>query len=145
MTALEIFRLRRVRDKRAATCAMQQHAALTEAQARAALHTAIGGGKPRVDCANLVAARACMTALRAAGFLARLADIDHAQHAAAALHAAWTQLAPAVQEACAAHLLDGDWLHALWTAQRHLATHAPASAAQLDAAALDCGLWLDWV
>ena len=145
MTALEIFRLRRVRNKSAAIATMQQHAALTEAQARAALHMAIGGGRPRMDCENHAAARACMEALREAGFLARLADIDHSQHAAAALRAAWPQLAPAVQEECAAHLLDGDWPHALWTAQHHLATHAPDSAAQLDAAALDCGLWLDWV
>ena len=145
MRAIEIFRLRRVRDKSAATCAMQQHAGLSEAQAQAALHMAIGGGKPCINCEHLAAARACMAALRAAGFIARLADIDHAQHAQEALRAAWPQLAPAVQHECAAQLLEGDWMHALWNAQHHLATHAPASAAQLDAAALDCGQWLDWV
>ena len=145
MTTLEIFRLRRVRDKSAAICAMRQHAQLSAQDAQAALHTAIGGGKSRINCEHLAAARTCMAALRAAGFIARLADIDHAGHAAAALRAAWQQLAPAVQQECAAQLLEGDWQRALWNAQHHLATHAPASAAPLDAAALDCGQWLDWV
>ena len=145
MRAIEIFRLRRVRDKSAAICAMQQHAQLSAEEAQATLHTAIGGGRPRINCENIAAARACMEALRAAGFIARLADIDHAQHAQEALRAAWPQLASAVQEECAAQLLEGDWLRALWNAQHHLATHAPASAAPLDAAALDCGQWLDWV
>lgn len=146
MTTLEIFRLRRVRDKSAALAAMQR-AGMDAEDARAALHSAIGGGKPRITCENLAAARTCMEALRAAGFIARMAGLDHALHATAALRAAWPQLAPAVQEECAAHLLADDWMPALWTAQRHLATHAPASPAaqQLDAAALDCGVWLDWV
>lgn len=144
MTTLEIFRLRRVRDKSAAIAAMQR-AGMNEQGAQAALHTAIGGGRPRINCEHLAAARACMEALRAAGFIARLADIDHAGHASAALRAVWPQLAPAVQHECAAQLLEGDWLRALWNAQHHLATHAPASAAPLDAAALDCGQWLDWV
>ncbi len=147
MRAIELFRLRRVRDKSAALAAMQRHAQLSAQDAQAALHSAIGGGRPRISCESLAAARACITQLRAAGFLARVAGIDHANHAQEALRAAWPQLTPAVQQECAAQLLEGDWQHALWSAQHHLATHAPASRAArlLATAALDCGLWLDWV
>ena len=100
MRAIELFHLRRVRDKPRALALIAAHARLSGDQALAVLHAAIGGGRPRLCLSDDEAARACIVALAPAGFVARFApgaDFDLAQHAQQALMAALPACAPATR------------------------------------------------
>lgn len=132
MRAIEIFRLRRVRDKPRALAAIVAHTGVSAAQAQAALHMAIAGGQPVLTLPHAQAARALIEALAPAGFVARFApaaDFDAAQRAHAALQAVHAQLPAAVGHAVGAWLLQEQWPQALEHALQHLRQHAPGSPA----------------
>ena len=116
MRTIEIFRLRRVRDKPAALAAMQAHAGMAAHAALAVLHQAIGGGKPVLCLPDDASARDCITALAPTGFIARFAWVDGfdaAAQAEAAILASTSELPGAVSDAAGALLLAGDWQAAL--------------------------------
>ena len=71
MTTIELFHLRRVRDKPRATALLAAHAGLTAEAALAAVHRAVGGGKPQITVADEDAARRLIAALACTGFIAR--------------------------------------------------------------------------
>ncbi|MFV0678722.1 hypothetical protein [Ottowia sp.] len=129
MRAIELFRLRRVRDKPRALDLMQQHAGLTADQAQAALYVAVGGGRPQLTLPDDAAARACITALAGAGFVARFAaapDFDAAERAQTALAQVLPHLPPDVCHAIGAWLLEDAWEPALLYGLQHLRMHVPA-------------------
>lgn len=146
MRRIELFRLRRVRDKPAALALIARHAALPPEQARAVLHAALGGGRPQLALPDNASAQACIAALAATGFIARFAPgpgFDPAAHAQAALQASWPHLLPPVADTVAAHLLQDNWPAALEHALLHLRMHASGqhpARQQLEQAALACGL-----
>lgn len=146
MTTIELFHLRRVRDKPRATALLAAHAGLTAEAALAAVHQAVGGGKPQITVADEDAARRLIAALAGTGFIARRAaagDFDAAQHASHALEAVLPHCAPGAADAAGAALLAGDWAEALALALQHLQMHRPADDADrvlLEHAAIDTGL-----
>lgn len=145
MTTIELFHLRRVRDKPRATALLAAHAGLTAEAALAAVHQAVGGGKPQITVADEDAARRLIAELAGTGFIARRAagDFDAAQHASHALEAVLPHCAPGAADAAGAALLAGDWAEALALALQHLQTHRPADDAGrvlLEHAAIDTGL-----
>ncbi|MFT3779986.1 MAG: hypothetical protein QM772_17295 [Ottowia sp.] len=116
LRTIEIFRLRRVRDKPRALAVMQAFAGLGADAARHALDQAIGGGKPRLQLPDDEAARACIAALAPAGFIARFAaaaDFDAQARAEAAILAVVHRLPSEVGDGAGALLLAGDWQAAL--------------------------------
>ena len=146
MRAIELFHLRRVRDKPRALGLIAAHARLSGDQALAVLHAAIGGGRPRLCLSDDEAARACIVALAPAGFVARFApgaDFDLAQHAQQALMAALPACAPDLAAQAGARLPHDDWPEALALALQHLRMHRPAQhpgRRRLEQAAIDTGL-----
>ena len=145
MTTIELFHLRRVRDKPRATALLAAHAGLTAEAALAAVHQAVGGGKPQITVADEDAARRLIAELAGTGFIARCAagDFDAAQHASHALEAVLPHCAPGAADAAGAALLAGDWAEALALALQHLQMHRPADDADrvlLEHAAIDTGL-----
>ncbi len=129
MRAIELFRLRRVRDKPRALAVIVGEAGLSPARALEVLHAAVGGGRPRLALVDDAAARACIAALAAAGFVARFAagpDFDAEQRAQAALLSVQHGLPVAVGAAVGGLLLQGDWELALEQCLQHLRMHAPA-------------------
>ena len=145
MTTIELFHLRRVRDKPRATALLAAHAGLTAEAALAAVPQAVGGGKPQITVADEDAARRLIAALAGTGFIARRAagDFDAAQHASHALEAVLPHCAPGAADAAGAALLAGDWAEALALALQHLQMHRPADDADrvlLEHAAIDTGL-----
>ncbi|MBP7451619.1 MAG: hypothetical protein KA914_02360 [Ottowia sp.] len=116
MRTIEIFRLRRVRDKPRALAVMQALAEIDAPAARLALNQAIGGGKPALHLPDDTTAHACIAALAGAGFVARFAsaaDFDAQARAEAAVLAAVDHLPRAISDGAGALLLAGDWQGAL--------------------------------
>ena len=146
MTTVELFHLRRVRNKPLAASLLAQHAGLTAEAAPAAVHDAVGGGKPRVAVASDDAARQLIIALSDTGFVARRAatdGFDAAQHASEAVAAVLPRCAAGLADAAGAWLLQGAWAQALELALQHLQMHCPAHDAdrqRLQRAAIDTGL-----
>ena len=146
MRTIERFHLRRVRDKPRALGLIAAHAGLPPDQAQAVLHAAIGGGRPQLRLADDAAARACIAALAACGFVARFAPLDGfdaAQHASQALAAVLPGCPPGVADAVAAVQLQDDWAEALALTLQHLQMHRPpddADRLHLEHAAIDTGL-----
>ena len=149
MSRVELFHLRRVRDKPRAARLLVRHAGLMPEAALAVVHQAVGGGKPRVELMRDPAgdaARRLILALADTGFIARRApghDFDAAQCASQALSAVLPRCAPGLADAAGALLLQGDWAQALDIALQHLQMHRPADdddRLQLEQAAIDCGL-----
>ncbi|MDO5624641.1 MAG: hypothetical protein Q4G71_08130 [Pseudomonadota bacterium] len=146
MRAIELFHLRRVRDKPRALALITRYAGLPAPQAQAVLHAAIGGGKPRVHLPGDKAACACIAALAPTGFIARFApadDFDAPQRAQAALLAVRDRLPVTISDAVGTLLLVGDWPAALDHALQHLRMHvSPDDAARvlLARTALETGL-----
>ena len=146
MRAIEIFCLRRVRDKPRARALITDRAGLGDADAQAVLNQAIGGGRPVLSLPGDAAARDCILALASTGFVARFApapDFDAAERAQAAVLAVQQRLPPEVSAAAGAWLLAGDWAAALDHCLTHLRVHAPAQDAQrqlLARAAVETGL-----
>ena len=94
MRAIELFRLRRVRDKPRAIAEITTRAGLSPADALAFLHAAIGGDRPVLRLTDDAAARACIVALAPLGFVGRFApaeDFDAPQRAQAAIDLAPTR------------------------------------------------------
>ncbi len=149
MQTVELFHLRRVRDKPLAVDLLVRHAGLTPEAALAVVHQAVGGGKPRVDVMHDPAgdaARRLIVALAGSGFIARRApgiDFDPAQHASQALSAVLPRCPDGLVDAVGALLLQGDWAEALDMTLQHLQMHRPAGDAdrrRLQQAAIDTGL-----
>ena len=146
MRAIELFRLRRVRDKPRALALMAAQAGLSADEALAALHQAIGGGRPQLHLPDDTAARACIVALAGTGFVARFApasDFDAPERAQAAILHVQGRLPPDVSHAAGALLLDGAWEAALEHGLTHLRVHAPPQdegRAGLEQAAIETGL-----
>ncbi|QTD46747.1 hypothetical protein [Ottowia testudinis] len=147
MTAIELFHLRRARDKPRAVALLTEQAGLTAQAALAVVHQAVGGGKPQVSVAgDEAAARRLIVALADTGFVARRAAVDHfdaARHAGLALDAVLPRCAPGAANAAGAALLAGDWAEALALTLQHLQVHRPAADAdrlRLERAAIDTGL-----
>ncbi len=116
MRAIEIFRLRRVRDKPRALAVIQAHAQLDDDAARALLNQAVGGGKPILQLPSDEAAHTCIAALLPTGFVARFAQAPGFQpqeRAEAAVLAAVDHLPRAISDGAGALLLAGDWEGAL--------------------------------
>ena len=145
MRVIELFHLRRVRDKPRALGLIAAHAGLPAGQALAVLHAAIGGARPQLCLPDDTAARACIVALAGCGFVARFAaqaDADAADRAQRALHAVLPACPRGVADAVAAALLQGDWPEALALAVQHLRVHRLALDAdrrRLEQAAIDAG------
>lgn len=145
MRAIELFHLRRVRDKPRALGLIAVHAGLPAGQALAVLHAAIGGGRPRLRLADDAAARACIVALAPTGFVARFAaadGYDPARHAQQALLAVLPRCSPGLAAQAGALLLHDDWSEALALAVQHLRVHRLALDAdrrRLEQAAIDAG------
>ncbi len=146
MRAIELFRLRRVRDKPRAIAEINTRAGLSPVDALAFLHAAIGGDRPVLHLADDAAARACIVALAPLGFVGRFApaeDFDAPQRAQAAILAARHRLPAAVSDAIGALLLAGDWERALDHGLQHLRMHAPADDVErtlLERTAIEVGL-----
>jgi hypothetical protein len=154
VTIIELFHLRRVRNKPLATALLEQQLGLSAEAALALVHQALGGAKPRVTVAADArarlaapeAARRLIVALADTGFIARRApdgEFDAARHADQALARVLPRCAPSVADAAATLLLQGDWMPALALAVQHLQMHrSPADAErwQLECVAIDCGL-----
>ncbi|MDO5693177.1 MAG: hypothetical protein Q4G70_12010 [Pseudomonadota bacterium] len=146
MRAIELFHLRRVRDKPRALALITAHAAVSADEALAVLHAAIGGGRPRMALPGDDAARALITALAAVGFVGRFAaaqDFDAPESAQAALSTVQGGLPSAIADAVGANLLAGDWASALDHALQHLRMHRAVDDAdrrRLERAAIDTGL-----
>ncbi len=146
MTTVELFHLRRVRDKPRAAALIAAQASLPDAAALAVVYQAVGGGKPQVWVAHDDAARRLIVALADTGFIARRAAVDGfdaSQHASDALAAVLPRCAPAAADAAGPLLLAGDWAGALDHALQHLRMHRPADDAdrqRLERAAIDTGL-----
>lgn len=129
MRAIELFHLRRVRDKPRALAEMRARAGLSEAEALAVLHGAIGGGRPRLVLPDDAAARDCIAALADTGFVARFTsapDFDAPERAQSALLTVLDRLPAAVGDEVGARLLASQWQHALDHALQHLRMHRPA-------------------
>ena len=145
MRAIELFHLRRVRDKPRALGLIAAHAGLPAGQALAVLHAAIGGGRPQLRLADDAAARACIVALAPTGFVARFAaadGYDPARHAQQALLAVLPRCSPGLAAQAGALLLHDDWSEALALAVQHLRVHRLALDAdrrRLEQAAIDAG------
>lgn len=145
MTAIELFHLRRVRDKPRALALLSLHAGLSADAALAVVHQAVGGGKPQVAVAD-AAARGLIVALADTGFIARRAStdgFDAAQHASQALAAVLPRCSSPLADAVGALLLQDDWAAALAQALQHLQMHRPphdADRLRLEQAAIDTGL-----
>ena len=154
MRTIEIFRLRRVRNKPLAVQLLTEHAGLGPDAALAVVHQAVGGGKPRVqvvcDSAAQEApddgARRLIVALAGTGFIARRAvqgDFDPARHAHLALADVLPRCAHELADTAGALLLEGDWAQALALALQHLQMHRAADDAdrqRLEHVAVDTGL-----
>ena len=154
MRAIEIFHLRRVRDKPRAVALLVAQAGLTAEAALAVVHQAVGGGKPRVTVTDHAvsaltpddAARQLIVALADTGFIARRApgdDFDSGPHAHQALTAVLPRCPRDVADALGALLLAGDWAQALDLTLQHLRMHRPVDDADrglLERAAIDTGL-----
>lgn len=146
MRAIELFRLRRVRDKPRALALIAAHTGLKPGDALAVLHQAIGGGRPALRLANDDAARACIAALAPTGFVARFApaaDFDAPECAQAALLQVQSRLPSDVSHATGALMLEGAWEAALDHALTHLRMHAPPqdeARALLERTAIETGL-----
>ena len=146
MRTIELFHLRRVRDKPRALALIETHTGVSADGALAVLHAAIGGGRPQLVLPGDDAARALIVTLAAAGFVARFApaaDFDVADCAQAALRAVHGGLPAAITDAVGASLLAGDWAGALDHALQHLRMHRAADAPDrltLEHAAIDTGL-----
>ena len=145
MRAIELFHLRRVRDKPRALGLIAAHAGLPAGQALAVLHAAIGGGRPQLRLADDAAARACIVALAPTGFVARFAaadGYDPACHAQQALSAVLPRCSPGLAAQAGALLLHDDWPEALALAVQHLRMHRQALDAdrrRLEQVAIDTG------
>ena len=146
MSTIELFHLRRVRDKPRAAALLAAHASLTAEAALAAVHQAVGGGKPQITVADEDGARRLIAALAGTGFIARRAatdGFDAAQHASEAVAAVLPRCAAGLADAAGAWLLQGAWAQALELALQHLQMHCPAHDAdrqRLQRAAIDTGL-----
>lgn len=146
MRAIELFRLRRVRDKPCATSEIATRADLTPDDALALLHAAVGGGRPVLRLPDDVAARECIVALAPLGFVGRFAsaeDFDVPRRAQAAVLAVQGRLPAAISDAIGALLLAGDWELALNHGLQHLRMHASAGDAEralLERTAIEVGL-----
>ena len=154
MRTIEIFHLRRVRNKPLAVQLLAAHAGLGPDAALAVVHQAVGGGKPQVNVVGGGAApgapddgaRRLIVALADTGFIARRTaggDFDPAQQAQLALAAVLPRCAPGLADTAGALLLDGDWAQALALALQHLQMHRPphdADRQRLEHAAIDTGL-----
>lgn len=146
MRAIELFHLRRVRDKPRALALIAARGGLAPDAAQAVLHAAIGGARPQLCLPDDTAARACIVALAGCGFVARFAaqaDDGAAARAQQALHVVLPGCPRGVADAVAAALLQGDWAEALALALQHLQMHRPPQDADrllLQQAAIDCGL-----
>ena len=146
MSTIELFHLRRVRDKPRAAALLAAHAGLTAEAALAAVHQAVGGGKPQITVADEDAARRLIAELAGTGFIARRAatdGFDAAQHASEAVAAVLPRCAAGLADAAGAWLLQGAWAQALELALQHLQMHCPAHDAdrqRLQRAAIDTGL-----
>ena len=144
--AIELFHLRRVRDKPRAVALLAEHAGLAPEAALALIHQAVGGGKPHVALPTGAAARDLIAALADTGFIARRVAADGfepAQHAADVLNAVLPRCNPDVAAAAGAMLLHGDWAEALALALQHLQMHRPphdADRVLIEATAIDTGL-----
>lgn len=134
MQAIELFRLRRVRDKPRALALIAAHTGLDHAAALAVLHAAIGGGRPRLQLPDPAAARACIRALAPTGFVARFAQAAEggpAEQAQAALLRVQARLPAGVSDAIGAQLLAGAWEVALAHGLQYLGRHATPDDADL--------------
>ena len=146
MRVIEIFHLRRARDKPRALALIAAHAGLPADAAQAVLHAAIGGARPSLRLPHDQAARACIVALAGCGFVARFAPqagFDAAGQTQQALQALLPACPRAVADAVAAALLLDDWAKALALALQHLQAHRPphdAARQRLQRLAIDCGL-----
>ena len=146
MSTIELFHLRRVRDKPGAVDLLMRHAGLSAEAALAVVHHAVGGGKPQVAVASDDAARQLIVALAGTGFIARRAatdGFDAAQHASEAVADVLPRCAAGLADAAGAWLLQGAWAQALELALQHLQMHCPAHDAdrqRLQRAAIDTGL-----
>lgn len=154
MCTIEIFHLRRVRNKPLAVQLLAEHAGLSPEAALAVVHRAVGGGKPQVKVAGDSAApmgpeegaRRLMVALADTGFIARRAagdDFDPVQQAHLALSDVLPRCVPDLADTVGALLLDGDWMQALALALQHLQMHRPpgdADRQRLEHVAVDAGL-----
>ena len=148
MRAIEIFCLRRVRDKPRALAVMQAHAELNANEARAVLNHAVGGGKPTLRLPGDAAARQCIAALLPTGFVARFAaasGFDAQGRAEAAILAAVPHLPAAISDRAGALLLQGDWESALAVCLQG-AQNGVGNVAQqgLQDAAIEVGVQLGW-
>jgi len=152
--SIELFHLRRVRDKPQAVALLVQHARLTPDAALAVVHQALGGGKPQVRVpgdagageGSDAAALRFIVALADTGFIARRATgagFDPARHATQVVAAVLPRCPPELAAAVGALLLRDDWAEALALALQHLQRHrAPPDVDRqsLEHAAIDCGL-----
>ncbi len=128
MRSIELFRLRRVRDKPRALAVIAAYAHLEPPQALSILHAALAGERPCLALADDATACACIEALAPTGFVARYAstaDFDLTRHAHAALTAALPSLPLTVSDAVGALLLQGEPVLALDRALQHLRMHQP--------------------
>jgi hypothetical protein len=146
MRVVEIFRLRRVRDKPRALAVLADAAALAPDEALALIHAAVGGGRPVFGVPNDDTARAAICALAQAGFVARFAAVpgfDAPRVAHVAVLRVQGRLTQAVRDAAGALLLADDWAGALDLAVQHLRHHVPADDADrawLERTAIEVGL-----
>ena len=146
MTTVELFHLRRVRNKPLAASLLAQHAGLTAEAALALVYDAVGGGKPRVAVASDDVARRLIIALSDTGFIARRAatdGFDAAQLASQVMAEVLPRCAPDVANAAGVLLLQDDWMQALALALQHLRMHRAVDdpdRQRLERAAIDTGL-----
>lgn len=116
MRAIEIFRLRRVRDKALALNLMQLQVGLSAEQAREVLNLAMAGGRPQLTLPSDESACWIIVSLLRAGLVARFApaaDFDAAACAEAAMLAVVDQLPSTVSDQIGTMLLREDWAAAL--------------------------------
>ena len=133
MRCIEIFRLRRVRDKPRALAVMQTAAGVSEAAAWAALHEALGGGRPTLALPDDQAARDCIVALSRCGFVARFKPgdgEDPCAQAEAVMLPLIARMPAALADAAGAELLAGRWADALQLCLQYWRTHAAPGAAE---------------
>ena len=143
---IEVFRLRRVRDKAGALAVMRAQVGLSEPSAQAALHEAVGGGRPEFLLASDEAARACVVALTATGFVARFKPDDHfdpATQAEGVILPLLARMPLAIADEVGTLLLAGAWADALQWCLQHWRMHGdPGSAerALLEQASIELGI-----
>lgn len=146
MRAIEIFRLRRVRDKPETLAILQRCASFDVPAARAVINQAVGGGRPRLLLPDDRTARVCIAAMAAAGFVARFAQVDGFDarcRAERALQDLAQSLPSAMLDAVGALLIADDWLGAFLHALEHVRAHAAPTDPQrvlLEDVALEIGL-----